>query len=123
MCVLCGEFVMQVHWTDRQFDGKENDTVVVGDKQLRSRQRDRNHRVDLANQILQHYGLKIDDWHGSKYVLRDRKGSSEVVHDLGVLWPAAEKLLKQKLDPLDPYLINTLLRFHSKEGVVDGKGV
>lgn len=107
MCVLCGEFVMQVHWTDRKFDGNES-TVVVGDTQLRSRQRDRHHRTRLANQILRNYGLKIDDWSGSKYILSDQKGSSEVVHDLGSLWPAAQKLIRRPLDPLDPALIQSL---------------
>jgi hypothetical protein len=116
MCVLCGEFVMQVHWTDRKFDGNDS-TVVVGDTQLRSRQRDRLHRTRLANQILRHYGLKLEDWSGSKYLLSDRKGSSEVVHDLGSLWPAAEKMVRSRLDPLDPSFIETLLQDqHDKTG-------
>jgi hypothetical protein len=81
---------------------------VVGDTQLRSRQRDRHHRTRLANQILRNYGLKLDDWNGSKYILSNQKGSSEVVHDLGSLWPAAQKLIRRSLDPLDPALIQSL---------------
>jgi hypothetical protein len=111
MCVLCGEFVMQVHWTDHSFDDKENtSSVVVGDNQLRARQRDRHHRTDLANQILRYYGLNLQEWHGSKFVLSDRKGSSEIVHDLGSLWPAAEKMVRDRLDPLDPSFIEALLQ-------------
>jgi hypothetical protein len=106
MCVLCGEFVMQVHWTERKHDDRSS--IVVGDDKLRERQRDRFHRTRLTNQILKHYGLQVNDWSGSKYVLSDRKGSSVVVHDLGGLWPAAEKLLRRPLDPLDPSLIDSL---------------
>jgi hypothetical protein len=37
-------------------------------------------------------------------VLRDRKGRSEIIQDLGSLWPAAAKLAGRTLDPLDPVL-------------------
>lgn len=106
MCVLCGEFVMQRHWTDR--NQKQDDTVMVGGSQ-RNRQRDRNRLTQLANQVLKHYRLQLDDWSGSKFILRDLKGNTVVVNDLGDLWPVAEKLAKKKLDPLDPQLIQTLI--------------
>jgi hypothetical protein len=57
---------------------------------------------------LRHYGLKLDDWGGSKYVLRDGKGRSEIVQDLGSLWPAAERLAGLTLDPLEPGLMEML---------------
>jgi hypothetical protein len=44
------------------------------------------------------------------YVLRDRKGRSEVVGDLGALWQAAERLAGKPLDPLDPGLLLALAR-------------
>jgi hypothetical protein len=117
MCVLCGEFVMRVHWTDHNFDEESRTAIVVGDQPLRTRQRNRHHRADLANQILKYYGLKLEDWHGSKYLLSDRKGSSEVIHDLGSLWPVAEKLFKGKLDPLDPGFIEALLKDQERENI------
>jgi hypothetical protein len=43
-------------------------------------------------------------------VVRDRKGRSEIVQDLGSLWPAAAKLAGRTLDPLDPILRETLSR-------------
>ena len=49
-------------------------------------------RVELLNRVLDHFGLELGDWSGSVYVLRDRKGRSEVVGDLGALWQAAERL-------------------------------
>ncbi|MEX2104902.1 MAG: hypothetical protein WD907_06190 [Bacilli bacterium] len=96
---------MQRHWTDRnQANGND---MVVGESQ-RIRQRDRNRLSQLSNQVLKCYLLRLEDWSGSKFILRDLKGSSVIVNDLGELWPAAENLVKKKLDPLDPQFIQTL---------------
>jgi hypothetical protein len=67
-------------------------------------------RVELLNRVLDHFGLELGDWSGSVYVLRDRKGRSEVVGDLGTLWQAAERLAGRPLDPLDPGLVRALSR-------------
>jgi len=115
MCVLCGQdFVAQVHWTDRHLEnrarasGPGSDPVAFqGD-----RRRDRAHRVVLTNEVLRHYGLRVEDWGGSKYVLRDRKGRSELVQDLGSLWPAAAKLAGRRPDPLDSALCEALSAAH-----------
>ena len=69
---------------------------------------DRGHRTALANQILSHYGLKVEDWGGSKYIVRDRKGRTELVQHLGDLWPAAAKLAGGMPDPLDPDLLGAI---------------
>jgi len=67
-------------------------------------------RVELLNRVLDHFGLELGDWSGSVYVLRDRKGRTEVVGDLGALWQAAERLAGGPLDPLDPGLVRALSR-------------
>jgi hypothetical protein len=67
-------------------------------------------RVTLLTRVLGHFGLELTDWSGSVYVLRDRKGRSEVVGDLGALWQAAERLAGKPLDPLDPGLLQALRR-------------
>jgi hypothetical protein len=103
MCVLCTGAILQVHWTDR----RNGEGVPDGD-QLRFYRRERLHRASLANKILCHYGLKVEDWNGSKFVLSDRKGRQEIIDDLGGLWPAAEKMAGYKLNPLDPVLIGKL---------------
>ena len=41
-------------------------------------------RAARSNRVLDHFGLRLDDWGGRVYVLRDRKGRSAVVADLGV---------------------------------------
>ena len=65
-------------------------------------------RVSLVNRVLDHFGLHLDDWSGRVYVLRDRKGRSAVVANLGTLWTEAERLAGRPLDPLDPDLLAAL---------------
>src|ERR671916_2697376 len=105
MCVLCGQdFVAQVHWTDRHLEDRARAAAPGSDPVTfqGDRRRERAHRVVLTNGILRHYGLKLEDWNGSKYVLRDRKGRTEIVQDLGSLWPAAEKLAGRAPGPPRP---------------------
>ena len=86
----------------------------------RSRRRDRFQRVSIANEVLRHYGLRVQDWSGSKYLLRDRKGRSALVQDLGSLWPAASRLAGRSLDPLDPTLHAALREASSDLSSING---
>jgi hypothetical protein len=90
MCALCGVLLTD-HWAEA--DGGR---------------RGRTFRVALVNRVLAHFGLRLDDWAGRVYVLRDRKGRSVVVDDLGVLWTEAARLAGRPLDPLDPDLVRAL---------------
>jgi hypothetical protein len=90
MCGLCGVLLSE-HWAE-EGGGR----------------RARGFRVVLLNRVLSHYGLSLSDWAGSVYTLRDRKGSSAVVTDIGMLWNEAEKLAGRPLDPLDPLLLESL---------------
>ncbi|MBV8411248.1 MAG: hypothetical protein JOY64_26710, partial [Alphaproteobacteria bacterium] len=69
------------------------------------RRRERAYRIASASRILKHYGLTLSDWQASSYVLSTATGKTELVDNLGHLWPAAEKLLGRPCDPLDPDLI------------------
>ena len=83
MCILCGELIMHVHWTDRPaHDRSAGRTVVAGEGQ-RDRMRQRLRRTALANQILGFYGLSLRDWCGSRYLLADKKGNTRIIYDLG----------------------------------------
>jgi hypothetical protein len=90
VCSLCG-VLGQPHWAEEG-----------------SGRRARIERVRLVNRVLAHFALRLDDWSGSVYVVRDRKGRAEVVSDLGALWQAAERLAGRPLDPLDPALVAAL---------------
>jgi hypothetical protein len=92
MCALCG-VLLTSHWAERD-----------------SGRRDRVFRVRLLNRVLAYFGLELGDWSGRVYVLRDRKGRSAVVDDLGSVWTAAEQLAGRPLDPLDPALLAALRR-------------
>jgi hypothetical protein len=89
MCGLCG-VLLDEHWAE------------AGGR------RSRVFRVALLNRVLAHFGLKLDDWGGRVYVLRDAKGRAVVVSNLGSLWVEAEKLAGHSLDPLDPTLVAAL---------------
>ncbi|TCS72825.1 hypothetical protein [Effusibacillus lacus] len=108
MCVLCGESVMKIHWTDRKQGHDGSNPIAVAGGQQRARQRDRLHRIRLTNRILRYYSLSVEDWSGSKFILRDKKGRSAVIQDLGELWPAAEKMAGRPLNPLDPSFLSYL---------------
>lgn len=108
MCILCGEFVSQPYWAERRVEDEARSKGIEESDYHRSRRRDRTRRVSIVNRVLSFYGLKVEDWNGAKYVLRDRKGRSELVQDLGSLWPAAAKLAGRPLDPLDPVLCEAM---------------
>jgi len=100
MCGLCGIFLTEAHWTDATIGA----TGSVG----RTRRHERLHRVAQANRILKQYGLKLTDWHGSAYLLGGQTGQTAIVPSVAAVWPAAERLRKQSIDPLDERLIAAL---------------
>ena len=109
MCVLCWQFLSEGHWTEQVFEA-EDDTMTgtAGSAREHARRRDRYQRTRILNQILRHYGLRLDDWHSRSYVLSDRKGSTVLVRDLGEIWPAAQQLARRRLDPLEPQFLAAL---------------
>ena len=90
MCVLCG-VLLNDHWAEQE-----------------GGRRGRVFRGRLLNRVLAFYGLRLDDWSGRVWVLRDAKGRAVVVADLGAVWSEAEKLAGRPLDPLDPDLVAVL---------------
>ena len=99
MCGLCGVLGAEVHWTDAE---------AFGGGETRTRRQERFARIDLANSILRHYGLKLGDFEGRTYVLRSATGRQELVPHLPSMWVAAERLGGRACDPLDPALIAAL---------------
>jgi hypothetical protein len=90
MCVLCG-VLLDEHWAEQ--DGGRRARVFRG---------------RLLNRVLRFYGLRLDDWSGRVWILRDAKGRTAVVDNLGSVWTEAEKLAGRRLDPLDPALVAAL---------------
>lgn len=101
MCALCGVFAGEAHWTEA--------SVSAGDAG-RTRRHERLHRVALANRLLKQVGLKLGDWQGSAYLLAGPTGQTAIVTSVAAVWPEAERLRKQAIDPLDERLIEALER-------------
>lgn len=110
MCVLCGEMIMTVHWTDQPLHDLEyrNKKTIVAGEQQRDRMRLRLKRVAIANKILNYYGLTLKDAYGSRYILADKKGNTTIIYDLGGMWKAASDMCHHILDPLDPTFLASL---------------
>ncbi len=100
MCGLCGVFLTETHWSDVSMSRPGSGG--------RTRRHERLHRVAQANRILKQYGLKLTDWQGSAYLLASRTGQTVIVPSVAAVWPAAERLRKQSIDPLDERLIEAL---------------
>jgi hypothetical protein len=97
MCGLCGILGESEHWTDHPDGGTQ-------------RRRERLERAALVGRVMQHFGLKVEDWQGRSFLLSTPTGRTEIVDTLSALWPAAAKLANRRLDPLDPALIAALER-------------
>ncbi|TLD85076.1 hypothetical protein LS70_000535 [Helicobacter sp. MIT 11-5569] len=106
MCVLCGEMLSVLHWSDAHF--KEESSVIVAGENQRERMRLRLKKVAIINDILEFYGLNLKDWQGSKYLLSNKKGGFVIVNDLGDLWIKASELEGFSLDAIDENLLDFL---------------
>jgi len=109
VCVLCGEAVLKVHWTDAQRHAGTTAGTLAGESGARDRARDRRERVAALDRVLGHHGLGVRAWGPVMYVLSNRKGGSSVVRDLGGVWAEAERLLGRPLDPPGPALRESLV--------------
>lgn len=101
MCILCGELVAALHWSDLN---SSNATISVGETQG-DRLKSRLKKVKYANEILGFYALKLSEWQNSKYILTNKTGKSVIVNDLGDLWSKAQEMLGRNLDILEPKLL------------------
>jgi hypothetical protein len=112
MCVLCSQLWVEDHWSDVATEalGPGSDVVSLETHVARrgQRLRDRAERARLFNRILRSFGLTLQDWEGSSYILRDAKGRSAVVNNLAQVWAEAEGLVGCPLDPLDPDFLQRL---------------
>ncbi len=111
MCSLCGILGGNEHWAD----AVARPGVYTRNTERLDRRRERANRVTAANRVLSCFALSLSDWQGSSYVIANRTGKSEMIEDLGHLWPAAEKMTGRPLDPLDPDLIARMEALHGSD--------
>jgi len=98
MCGVCGMLGGEEHWTA---ESARPEVFGAG----RTRRAERLHRAATANRILTLFGLRLDDWQGTSFVLSGPTGKREIVDALPAVWEAASRLLGRKIDPLDPALL------------------
>jgi len=96
MCALCGVLGSADDWTAR---------TATAD---RTRRASRQDQVRVANAVLKHFRLRLDDWQGTAYLLAGPTGKSEAVGDIASVWEAAGRMLGRPIDPLDASLIALL---------------
>ncbi|MEP7457395.1 hypothetical protein [Phyllobacterium sp. SB3] len=101
MCSLCGVLGGSEHWAD----AVARPGVYTRNGDGTDRRRERANRVRVANRVLASFGMKLSDWAGTSFVISTRTGKSEIIEDLGHLWPAVERLSGKVCDPLNPDLI------------------
>ena len=108
MCSLCGVLGGNEHWTG----AAARPGVFTRNHASPERRRERAERVRAANEMLSAFGLILSDWQGTSFVLSTRTGKSEIIEDLGHLWPGAEKLVGRPCDPLDVAFVSRMEARH-----------
>jgi hypothetical protein len=108
MCARCGVLGGSEHWAD----SPAREGVYTRNADPMRRRRERAVRVRLANRVLSLYGMSLSDWQGASFVLSTLTGKSEIVEDLGHLWPAAERLSGRLCDPLAADILSRLEAAH-----------
>ena len=106
MCSLCGVLGSGGYWAD----AVARPGVFTRNISVIDRRRERANRVRVANRVLAAFGLTVSDWQGTAFLLSTRTGKTEIIGDLGHLWPAAERLTGRVCDPLALPLIERLER-------------
>jgi hypothetical protein len=71
----------------------------------------------LPARLLAYYRLSLKEAAGGSPVLQSAAGQTALVPHLGALWPAAERLVKRRVDPLDPDLVAALIERGTKPRV------
>ncbi|MGI9510646.1 MAG: hypothetical protein ACR2QJ_14995 [Geminicoccaceae bacterium] len=101
MCALCGVLGIEHHWSASS--GSDEQSVDA-----QTRRTERRKRIAAVNRLLGLSGLKLGDWQGTAYVLSTPTGRTEIIDNLGQLWPMVEDLVGNRADPLSPSLLDHL---------------
>ena len=108
MCSLCGVLGSNEHWAD----AVARPGVYTRNAGPIDRRRERVNRVRIANRVLAQFGMSISDWQGTAFLLSTRTGKTEIIADLGHLWPVAERLAGRVCDPLALAVIERVEQRH-----------
>jgi hypothetical protein len=101
VCSLCGILATGPHWSEAG-----GDRAQTGAR--RTVLRERLVRVSMLNRALAPFGLSVQEWEETAYVLRSATGETILANDLTGLLVEAERLARRPLDPLDPGYLDRL---------------
>jgi hypothetical protein len=104
MCSLCGMLGGRGHWTETA----ANAETFQGRAESHTWHRERQDRARLVNKVLKYYGMSLNDWAATSFVLRSHTGQTSIVSNLTDMWAAAETLSHRECDPLDEDLLSAL---------------
>ncbi|MET4808168.1 hypothetical protein ABIE63_003356 [Limibacillus sp. MBR-115] len=105
MCGFCGLLAGQPgHWSETTGAADSFDQALTPG----ARMRERLERVRQINLILHFYRLRLEDFNGASYILYSPTGAAEVVDHIAMIWTAADRLAKKKIDPFSPELLSAL---------------
>jgi len=98
VCLYCAD-LDDVHWSDS--GGGERGELSPSGVRVR--------RLGQLRELLAPYRWTVDQPGSTRQlVLSSPTGSTELVADLGALWFLTDRLLPNRLDPLDPELLSRL---------------
>lgn len=97
MCGLCGIFFESDLWNQSPEHGPS------------SSRRSRIIQIQYLKEILSTKNIKINDFHGTQYILEDTKGNQSLVSNLHDLWSTVESFCYKPIDPLDPEIYKVMV--------------
>lgn len=110
MCGFCGIWGAKSHWSL-----KSSNPRIFAVQSISERMRERHEQSVVLNSILRGFHLEVRDWGGTQWIVEHVSNGTEIVDSIAALWPAAEKLARRKIDPL-----NASIFVKSSDGRKDG---
>lgn len=101
MCGLCGLWGNVEHWssaTNRAAAGADGLNPL----------RERILQVRAVNRITRTVRVRVEDWAGSSWIVKNAFGATEIVDSLPQVWRSAEALTGRRVDPLSFAIIQQL---------------
>ena len=95
MCGFCGIWGAKNHWSL-----KSANPSVFAPQSSTDRMRERYAQCAILNETLRRFHVKVRDWGGTQWIVEHVGNGSEIVDSIAAVWPAAEKLSKRRIDPL-----------------------
>lgn len=104
MCGLCGLWGNVEHWSS------SSSRTVAGEVRLDDANpvRERALQVLAVNRVAMAVGVRVEDWAGSSWIVKNAFGATEIVDSLPNVWRSAEALSGKRIDPLSLAVIQKL---------------